>query len=155
LPGKQYCAEHDETYGNEYQFRRSSAERGYSGPWRRLRLLVIHRDPLCVDPFQIGCTSASTDVDHIIPKQQGGKDSMENLQGLCESCHARKTLLEKTVAFACYSDAATSFTVCGNVITLHTSQSAPANAMPLKDWPITVLRVRRQGGRESLHRRAQ
>jgi 5-methylcytosine-specific restriction endonuclease McrA len=33
----------------------------------------------------------STDVDHIVPKEQGGTDDEENLQGACHACHSWKT----------------------------------------------------------------
>lgn len=62
--------------------------------WRKLRLTIIARDPLCRD-----CNKAiSTHVDHV-----NGFESVadpmayepSNLQGLCESCHNRKTAKEK------------------------------------------------------------
>ncbi len=65
--------------------RPNSAERGYDRTWRRLRLLVLHRDPICVM-----CRAAvSTDVDHIVPKSKGGRNTMSNLRGLCGRCHDR------------------------------------------------------------------
>ena len=41
-----------------------------------------------------GCTEASVDVDHIIPKRMGGPDDPENLQGLCPHHHKVKTANE-------------------------------------------------------------
>ena len=67
--------------------RDKTAVRGYSGKWLRLRRMVINRDPLCV----ICQKSAATDVDHIVPLNQGGTNKLSNLQGLCHSCHSRKT----------------------------------------------------------------
>jgi 5-methylcytosine-specific restriction endonuclease McrA len=29
-------------------------------------------------------------VDHIVPKSAGGQDTLDNLQTLCASCHAKK-----------------------------------------------------------------
>ncbi|MGH8660021.1 MAG: HNH endonuclease [Gammaproteobacteria bacterium] len=71
------------------QARGSSTTQGYGARWRRLRLLVLARDPVC----RICQRAPSTDVDHIIPKRRGGADDPSNLQGLCSSCHARKTAL--------------------------------------------------------------
>lgn len=35
------------------------------------------------------------DIDHILPIANGGKNSIDNLQPLCKSCHAKKTAKEK------------------------------------------------------------
>ncbi len=69
------------------QARASASERGYDRRWQRLRKLILHRDPIC----KICDRVSSTDVDHIIPKAQGGEDTEENLQGLCHACHSKKT----------------------------------------------------------------
>ena len=71
--------------------RASASQRGYGARWRRLRLLVLHRAPLCRE-----CGRAATDVDHILPRRMGGTDDMANLQPLCHSCHSRKTARETT-----------------------------------------------------------
>ena len=55
-----------------------------STDWRRLRKIIKARDPVCVAP---GCKRATAHVDHIVPRSQGGKDTPENLRGLCHSCH--------------------------------------------------------------------
>jgi hypothetical protein len=55
-----------------------------------LRKLVIARDPLCQLNFE-GCTRLSTLADHKTPKNAGGDDSMDNLQGVCSPCHGIKT----------------------------------------------------------------
>jgi 5-methylcytosine-specific restriction protein A len=57
--------------------------------WRKLRALILKRDPFCRDPS--GCTSPSTDVDHIIPRRAGGSDDPSNLRGLCHRHHSSKT----------------------------------------------------------------
>ena len=35
------------------------------------------------------CGAAAVDIHHIFYKQQGGKNNIENLIGLCRSCHDR------------------------------------------------------------------
>jgi len=72
------------------KLRASSARRGYGRTWQRLRLMVLRRDALCV-----ACgKAAAVEVDHKRAKRDGGIDSLENLQGLCKSCHSRKTARE-------------------------------------------------------------
>ncbi|MCH8342476.1 MAG: HNH endonuclease [Planctomycetes bacterium] len=68
--------------------RLSAARRGYGWRWRKLRMMVLRRDPFCKWP---GCHDPSTDADHIIPKRDGGDDSFDNLQGLCAMHHSQKT----------------------------------------------------------------
>lgn len=67
--------------------RSSAAKRGYGRNWQRLRLLVLHEEPLCRE-----CRAAATDVDHI----DGDVTNLarENLQALCHGCHSRKTTRE-------------------------------------------------------------
>ena len=75
--------------------RLSAARRGYGRPWQKLRRAFLDEGPLCVE-----CTAAgrlgilANEVDHIVPTT--GPDDpkhydWDNLQGLCKSCHSRKT----------------------------------------------------------------
>ena len=85
------CKAHRTQANKQYDKQRgSSASRGYGARWRRLRKLVLNRDPMC----KACSVKASTDADHIIPKRDGGRDSMDNLQGLCHECHSSKTARE-------------------------------------------------------------
>ena len=63
---------------------------GYDAVWEKLRRLVKVRDPICV----VCGRRPTRDIDHILPKTQGGTDDLTNLQGLCKSCHSRKTARE-------------------------------------------------------------
>ena len=41
------------------------------------------------------CQSAfATEVDHVVPIEDGGTDEADNLQALCHACHAAKTASE-------------------------------------------------------------
>jgi 5-methylcytosine-specific restriction endonuclease McrA len=61
--------------------------------WKYLRRAVLFDEPLCQ------CGEIATDVDHIIPIEQGGDPySRVNLQPLCFSCHGRKTKREMMAA---------------------------------------------------------
>jgi 5-methylcytosine-specific restriction endonuclease McrA len=59
--------------------------------WRRLREIVLDRDPVCK-----ACDDrAASEADHIVPIAKGGDVwSLDNLQGLCARCHAVKTRRE-------------------------------------------------------------
>lgn len=70
--------------------RGTAAQRGYGHRWRKLRYAYLSAHPLCVQ-----CGAPATDVDHILPRRQGGSDEKENLQALCHGCHAKKTLRER------------------------------------------------------------
>lgn len=66
----------------------------YSDPrWRAIRQRVLLRDPICK-----AChTQSSKCADHIVPRSQGGSDELSNLQGVCVSCHNRKSATEQIV----------------------------------------------------------
>nr|WP_234238571.1 HNH endonuclease signature motif containing protein [Halomonas desiderata] len=55
----------------------------------------MERDRYLCQPCKLGgrATPAKI-VDHIKPKAEGGTDSPDNLQAICESCHKAKTLSE-------------------------------------------------------------
>ena len=90
LTERRYCEAHGPPHAKAEAWRTttgSSTSRGYGANWRRLRTMVLARDPVCV-----ACERRpSRHVDHIRAKASAGDDSMENLRGLCEGCHQRKT----------------------------------------------------------------
>lgn len=89
-----YCPAHSRTSQAAYdRDRGTAAQRGYGGRWQRLRAIVLRANPLCVDPYHRHPEQVvpATEVDHIIPKRQGGTDSVDNLQSLCRECHNAKT----------------------------------------------------------------
>jgi 5-methylcytosine-specific restriction protein A len=61
----------------------------YGAAWRRLRARFLAAHPLCSAP---GCTARATEVDHKLPRTQGGTDDERNLQGLCHHHHSQKTV---------------------------------------------------------------
>ena len=92
LTHERYCTRHEGTPNRD---RRSAAKRGYGRTWQRLRRMVLRREPLCRKcKAEEGIYTAATDVDHIIPKRDGGTDEMSNLQALCHSHHSQKTARE-------------------------------------------------------------
>ena len=54
--------------------------------WKRLRRMVLAKHPICTT---IGCDKPATDVDHI--DGDNTNLTMDNDQGLCKSCHSKKT----------------------------------------------------------------
>lgn len=80
--------------------RLSAAKRGYDASWRKLRLVVLGREPLCRTCAAAGRVEPATEVDHIMPFSVGGvinealRLDTANLQPLCKSCHAAKTATE-------------------------------------------------------------
>lgn len=69
--------------------RGSAAARGYDRTWQRLRLMKLRATPLCESP---GCDEAASEVDHVVPLEDGGERLDElNLQSLCGLHHRQKT----------------------------------------------------------------
>ncbi|SRR6266566_4777802 len=60
--------------------------------WEQLRDRVLSEEPIC----RICRNASATVVDHIMPIRDGGNPyNRSNCQGLCKSCHSRKTNLEQ------------------------------------------------------------
>lgn len=69
--------------------RLSSHQRGYGADWRKLRLVHLRANPLCVFCLRKGITKAANVVDHIIPHKMDNALRLDpgNLQSLCKPCH--------------------------------------------------------------------
>lgn len=66
-----------------------------SARWRRVREIVLSEDPYCKECKRNGKRTPATIVDHIKPIREGGEVwDGDNLQGLCQSCHNKKTAKE-------------------------------------------------------------
>lgn len=63
--------------------------------WKVLRSQTLARDIVCQAE---DCRRPGHHVDHITPRSEGGKDTMDNLQALCAACHSKKTRLENRPA---------------------------------------------------------
>lgn len=57
--------------------------------WKKLREVVLRREPLCRLCSRIGRVQLAYAVDHI--DGDSGNNDLDNLQPLCLSCHSRKT----------------------------------------------------------------
>jgi 5-methylcytosine-specific restriction protein A len=76
-------------------------ERGYGWAWEKLRKRILERDSyLCQVCRRLGQVTPASQVDHIQAKAHGGTDDLENLQGICLSCHKNKTTKESNAGGA-------------------------------------------------------
>jgi 5-methylcytosine-specific restriction protein A len=89
--GSRYCADHPRE--NERRYDREEREpwhRWYGlSVWKRLRLMKLHRNPICEKCNRY----AATDVHHRIDHKGDWRLflTLENLESLCHSCHSRIT----------------------------------------------------------------
>lgn len=89
--GQRYCDEHRPAHA--WADRRESASaRGYGWRWQQTRKRILRRDcGLCLVCAAAGRVTAATEVDHVVPKEEGGGDDDDNLQSICGPCHTAKT----------------------------------------------------------------
>ena len=80
----------------------AAAQRIYNTKrWQRLRRLVLSKQPLCADIYgehaRTGQAVLATQVDHIarLVDRMDLAYAEHNLQGLCSTCHARKSQEER------------------------------------------------------------
>ena len=96
--GSGFCGEHqaDRKIGKFGDERRGSRQsRGYGAEWEQTRKRILSRDNgLCQPCLQGGRLRPATQVDHVVPKAEGGTDDDSNLQAICKSCHQAKTAAE-------------------------------------------------------------
>lgn len=59
-----------------------------------MRAALFQRNPLCVKCQSLGLVTLATQRDHIVALEEGGEDTDENTQGLCDPCHEAKSLAE-------------------------------------------------------------
>ena len=97
-----YCAAHltDQRIGRFADPLRGSRQaKGYGADWEKARKRVLSRDKgLCQVCLAEGKYRPAKQVDHIIPKANGGTDDDSNLQAICVECHQQKTLREAAEA---------------------------------------------------------
>lgn len=70
----------------------------HSKRWKSLRNYYFSMNPLCEECERSGYIIEGREVDHIQPMRLGGSAlSINNLQTLCKSCHARKSGRESRI----------------------------------------------------------
>jgi Restriction endonuclease len=92
-----YCETHSHlktsSWGSSAQ-RGSRHARGYGTAWDKLRAQVLRRDCgmcQCDECRTSGRVRPATEVDHHIPKAEGGTDDLSNLRAINKDCHKVKT----------------------------------------------------------------
>lgn len=59
-----------------------------------IRHAHLSDSPLCIACLKTGRPTPATQVDHIIALVNGGTDTADNRQSLCDACHRDKTALD-------------------------------------------------------------
>ncbi len=89
------CPKPPSNWGKYQEQQGNRHQRGYGNDWYKLRNAVFARDTkLCQVCMKKNILTPATEVDHIIPKSQGGTNTMDNLQAICKTCHKKKTQAE-------------------------------------------------------------
>jgi len=72
--------------------RLSASVRGYGARHKQHRNAYLLRHPVCAvcGAYRSG-NGTDLHLDHIIPLQEGGTNTVGNYQALCSECHGRKT----------------------------------------------------------------
>jgi 5-methylcytosine-specific restriction endonuclease McrA len=71
--------------------------------WTKRAAKQLRREPRCeFTEDGVRCIETATDVDHVVPRFEGGTDDQSNLQSLCSYHHDRKTQEESARARAAH-----------------------------------------------------
>ena len=93
------CDKHEQQQQREQDQRRgSSTARGYGADWQRLRRRKLMADPLCEGCKPSGRATLAVEVDHKIriTERPDLRLDWDNLQSLCQPCHAAKSAAERS-----------------------------------------------------------
>ena len=55
--------------------------------WERRREMIFMRDNSLCTISGPRCMVAATEVDHIVPREEGGGHELHNLRAVCQECH--------------------------------------------------------------------
>lgn len=92
IPHGSRCPRHGRAIARAHDaHREKTTARGYGADWRAKRDRYLREHPICAHCQREGRIVTATDVDHVLPRANGGTDDDANLQALCHSHHSRKT----------------------------------------------------------------
>ena len=98
LTNGRYCEKHKRLINRQYEKyeRDPQTKYRYNGRWKKIRDRYIRAHPLCEECMRKGMLVPAQMVDHIVPINKGGAPlDLNNLQSLCNHCHAVKTARDK------------------------------------------------------------
>jgi 5-methylcytosine-specific restriction enzyme A len=97
LDGTTRCTAHKARAGTfADRGRGTRQQRGYGATWDRTRAVVLQRDAgVCQPCRRHGIFHGGQEVDHVVAKERGGTDELDNLQTICREVHRAKTTAEK------------------------------------------------------------
>lgn len=90
LTHKRYCDAHARQEARRYeQHQRDPATaKRYGRSWQAVRTAYLSAHPLCEMCLVVGKCVPAVLVHHRIPLADGGDNSTDNLQSLCQLCHS-------------------------------------------------------------------
>lgn len=95
------CEEHSkalERIKNKRDYEKKKQKRKFykTAIWQDLRIQQLTKTPHCEWQYDTGtnCGKVATIVDHIVPREDGGPDHLDNFQSLCHSHHSKKTAIQ-------------------------------------------------------------
>lgn len=82
------CPKHAEAFAKTHVKSPDNSQIHKSGGgWARTRKAQLRRQPLCELCLSEGLTTQAQEIDHIIPRGQGGTDKPANLRSVCTRHH--------------------------------------------------------------------
>lgn len=93
---KSRCADCHTGHERQRDQRRGSPQaRGYGSDWQRVSREQRRREPQCRHCGWPGSPENPLQADHIVPKEEAGRNDPSNLQTLCRDCHNRKSAADR------------------------------------------------------------
>ena len=101
--GTYSCADHGAKRSSNYQ---ENAKLYNSTAWRKKRIAMFSKYPLCACCLLNGKVTQTEHIDHVIPHKRLRERFLVNIfQGLCAPCHTQKTALERKGVYRHYTEA--------------------------------------------------